>query len=320
MTPTATAVYTHPACLQHDPGPQHPESPDRLHAVLQALKAPGFEALQWHEAPAGTVAQVLLVHTPDYVEEVQAASPRQGYRALDGGDTIMSPGTYEAVLRCVGAACASVDDVVAGKARNTFCATRPCGHHAEADRAMGFCVFNQAAIAALHARQAHGLQRVAVMDFDVHHGNGTQHTFYNDANLFYGSSHQAPFYPGTGAQQEAGVAGNIVNIPLARGCNSATFRSRMTEQMLPALRRFAPELLIISAGFDAHHLDPLGGLGFTDDDFHWITRELMAIADVSARGRVVSILEGGYSLQGLASGTQAHVLALMGRPQGNAAS
>ena len=230
----------------------------------------------------------------------------------------MSPGTLDAVMRCVGAACASVDDVVAGKARNSFCATRPCGHHAEADRAMGFCVFNQAAIAALHARQAHGLQRVAVIDFDVHHGNGTQHTFYHDADLFYGSSHQAPFYPGTGAKQEAGVAGNIVNIPLASGCNSATFRARMADQMFPALRRFAPELLIISAGFDAHHLDPLGGLAFTDDDFHWVTRELMAIADVSAQGRVVSILEGGYSLQGLASGTRAHVLALMGRPHSEA--
>ena len=311
---TATTIYTHPACLAHDPGPQHPESPARLQAVLQALQAEAFAALQWQEAPAGTVEQLLLVHTAGYVDEVQAAAPSKGYRALDGGDTIMSPGTLEAVMRCVGAACASVDDVVAGKASNAFCATRPCGHHAEANRAMGFCVFNQAAIAALHARHAHGLQRVAVVDFDVHHGNGTQHSFYDDPDLFYGSSHQAPFYPGTGAQQEVGVAGNIVNIPLARGCDSATFRARFTAQMLPALRRFAPELLVISAGFDAHHLDPLGGLGFTDDDFHWVTRELMAVADVSAAGRVVSILEGGYSLEGLASGTRAHVLALMGLP------
>ena len=308
-----TLIYTHPACFKHQPGPHHPESPERLEAVLQALKAPEFRDAVWRDAPLGSYEQVLHVHTPDYVDDVKALSPREGYRALDAGDTIMSPGTLEAVMRCVGAACAGVDDVVAGAAKNVFCATRPCGHHAEADRAMGFCVFNQAAIAALHARAVHGLQRVAVMDFDVHHGNGTQHSFWDDPDLFYGSSHQAPFYPGTGAWQETGVAGNIVNIPLARGTGSAAFRAAMQKDMLPALRAFAPELLIISAGFDAHQLDPLGGLQFTDDDYHWITRELMQIADATAQGRVVSILEGGYSLEGLASGTAAHVLALMGR-------
>jgi acetoin utilization deacetylase AcuC-like enzyme len=214
-------------------------------------------------------------------------------------------------MRCVGAACAGVDAVVAGEARNVFCATRPCGHHAEAERAMGFCVFNQAAIAALHARRQHGLQRVAVIDFDVHHGNGTQQAFYDDAEAFYGSSHQSPFYPGTGARHESGVARNIVNIPLSRGAGSAEFRERMSAEMLPALRSFAPELLIISAGFDAHHLDPLGGLKLTDDDFAWITRELMAIAAATAQQRVVSVLEGGYSLDGLASGTAAHVRTLM---------
>ena len=308
-----TTIYTHPACLEHRPGEHHPESPQRLLAVLEALKTPEFAQLQWRQAPMGTREQLLRVHTQTYVDEVHEASPRQGYRALDGGDTIMSAGTLEAVLRCVGAACASVDDVVGGQAGHVFCATRPCGHHAEADRAMGFCVFNQAAIAALHARRTHGLRRVAVVDFDVHHGNGTQNAFYDDADLFYGSCHQSPFYPGTGSEYESGVADNIVNIPLARGCNSATFRSRMQAKMLPALRRFAPELLIISAGFDAHEHDPLGGLGLTDDDFHWITRELLAAAEPSAAGRVVSILEGGYSLEGLATGTGAHVRALMGR-------
>ena len=308
-----TLTYTHDACLDHLPGPQHPESPARLRAVLQALRAPEFEALQWRQAPLGTLGQLLLVHTPAYVDAVQAASPAQGLRALDGGDTVMSPGTLEAVMRCVGAACAAVDAVVASVARNAFCATRPCGHHAEADAAMGFCVFNQAAIAALHARHDHGLQRVAVIDFDVHHGNGTQHAFFDDPELFYGSSHQAPFYPGTGSRQETGVANNIVNIPLARGCDSATFRARMRAEMLPALRRFGPELLVISAGFDAHHLDTLGGLSLTDEDFHWITEALMTVADESAQGRVVSVLEGGYSLDGLASGTAAHVRALMGR-------
>jgi acetoin utilization deacetylase AcuC-like enzyme len=308
-----TLIYTHEACFEHRPGPHHPESPERLHAVLQALQTPEFAAAVWRDAPLGSFEQVLHIHTPDYVETVQAMSPINGYRALDAGDTIMSPGTLEAVMRCVGAACAGVDDVVAKAAVNVFCATRPCGHHAEADQAMGFCVFNQAAIAALHARAQHGIKRIAVVDFDVHHGNGTQNSFYGDADLFYGSCHQAQFYPGTGARHETGVANNIVNIPFPRGTGSAGFRAAMEKEMLPALREFAPELLIISAGFDAHHLDPLGGLKFTDEDFHWITRELMKVADETAAGRVVSVLEGGYSMDGLASGTAAHVRALMGR-------
>jgi acetoin utilization deacetylase AcuC-like enzyme len=306
-----TRIYTHAACLNHRPGPHHPESPQRLEAVLGALRSAEFAALDWHDAPMGTREQVLRVHDADYVDAVEAATPADGYRLLDGGDTVMSPGSWEAVMRCVGAACAAVDAVVAGAARNAFCATRPCGHHAEADRAMGFCIFNQAAIAALHARAAHGLRKVAVIDFDVHHGNGTQNSFWDDADLFYGSSHQSPFYPGTGARSEGGVAGNIVNLPLPRGSDSATFRRAMRDAMLPALRRFEPELVIVSAGFDAHQLDPLGGLDFTDDDFHWITGELMALADASARGRVVSTLEGGYSLEGLATGSAAHVRALM---------
>jgi acetoin utilization deacetylase AcuC-like enzyme len=309
----STLIYTHDACFAHEPGPHHPESPARLQAVLDALRQPEFRDVVWREAPLGTDEQVLRVHTPDYVEEVKALAPRQGYQLLDAGDTVMSPGTLEAVMRCVGAACAGVDDVVQGRARNVFCATRPCGHHAEANRAMGFCVFNQAAIAALHARTVHGLRRVAVIDFDVHHGNGTQHSFWDDPDLFYGSSHQAPFYPGTGSRQETGAAHNIVNIPLPRGTGSDAFRAAMERELLPALQAFAPELLIISAGFDAHHLDPLGGLQFTDEDYHWITRELMRVADATAQGRVVSVLEGGYSLQGLASGSAAHVRALLGR-------
>lgn len=307
-----TVIYTHAACLNHEPGPGHPESPARLRAVLDALKAPDFAGLTWREAPLGTTDQVLLIHSPAYLDEVASSSPKQGFATLDAGDTVMSPGTWEAVLRCVGAACAGVDAVVSGTAQNVFCATRPCGHHAEAERAMGFCVFNQAAIAAVHAQRAHGLERVAVVDFDVHHGNGTQNSFFSHPDLFYGSCHQAPFYPGTGARQERGVAGNIVNVPLAQGCDSATFRERMGAELLPALRRFGADLVIISAGFDAHQKDPLGGLNFTDDDYHWITRELLAVADEKAGGRVVSVLEGGYSLEGLATGTQAHVRALMG--------
>ena len=251
-----TLIYTHDACLDHLPGSGHPESPARLLAVQKALREPEFGALQWQEAPMGRIEQVLLVHSQHYVDEVESLRPEAGVQALDAGDTVISAGSWEAVMRCVGAACAGVDAVVSGAAKNVFCATRPCGHHAEADRAMGFCIFNQAAIAALHARQAHGLKRVAVVDFDVHHGNGTQNCFYRQPELFYGSCHQAPFYPGTGARHESGVADNIVNIPLAAGCDSATFRRCMSAELLPALRRFGPELLIISAGFDAHHLDP----------------------------------------------------------------
>lgn len=308
-----TLIFTHDACLAHRPGPQHPESPERLSAVLAALRTPEFSDVQWREAPLGTREQVTMVHSADYFDRVKSLAPKEGFRLLDAGDTIMSPGSWEAALRCVGAACAAVDAVVGAEAATAFCATRPCGHHAEADHAMGFCVFNQAAIAAFHAREAHGLKRVAVIDFDVHHGNGTQNAFFDDPDLFYGSCHQSPFYPGTGARSESGVAGNIANIPLARNSGSATFRARMTDELLPALRAFEAELIIVSAGFDAHHLDPLGGLDFTDDDYSWITRELMKIAESTAGGRLVSTLEGGYSLEALATGTAAHVNALMGR-------
>ena len=308
----STLIYTPTDCLDHRPGPGHPESPARLEAVLKALQGARLDGVAWRDAPLGTTDQVQLVHTPQYLRWVESLRPDDGYQALDAGDTVISPGSWNAVMRCVGAACAGVDDVVEGRAVNVFCATRPCGHHAEADRAMGFCVFNQAAIAAMHAQRAHGLQKVAVVDFDVHHGNGTQNSFFRHPDLFYGSCHQSPFYPGTGARHESGVAGNIVNVPLPRGCGSDLFRERMGEELLPALRRFAPELLIISAGFDAHHQDPLGGLAFTDDDFHWITRELMDATAASSQGRVVSVLEGGYSLEGLASGCVAHVRALRG--------
>jgi acetoin utilization deacetylase AcuC-like enzyme len=214
-------------------------------------------------------------------------------------------------MRCVGAACAGVDAVMNSQAANVFCATRPCGHHAEPERAMGFCIFNQAAIAAAYAVEFHHLERVAVVDFDVHHGNGTQDAFFNRPELFYASSHQSPFYPGTGAASETGVDHNIVNIPLPRGCGSAQFRTEIEAGMLPAIRAFDPQLIIISAGFDAHRLDPLAGLQLEDDDFRWITEQLMQIADSCSEGRIVSILEGGYSLEGLASGTAAHVQALM---------
>ena len=307
-----TLVFTHSACLKHDPGPGHPESPARLKAVLEVLQGPQFASLAWREAPLGTREQALLIHDAAFVDEVAQLAPEHGYVPLDGGDTVMSPGSWEAVMRCIGAACAGVDAVLAGQAKNVFCATRPCGHHAEPARAMGFCIFNQAAIAAAYASDVLGKKRVAVVDFDVHHGNGTQAAFFARPELFYASSHQSPLYPGTGDQSETGVSHNIVNVPLPPGCDSKLFRSRIEADMLPALRAWQPELIIISAGFDAHQLDPLAGLNLLDDDFHWITRELMLIADTSAQGRIVSILEGGYSMDGLASGTAAHVRALMG--------
>jgi len=306
-----TLIYTHDACFEHRPGPGHPESPERLKAVLEALRAPEFSSLQWREAPLGTREQVLLIHDEAFVDDIKSAAPKSGYAVLDGGDTVMSPGSWEAVMRCVGAACAGVDAVLDKEVRNVFCATRPCGHHAEPDRAMGFCIFNQAAIAAAYAHEVHKLDRVAVIDFDVHHGNGTQAAFFNRPELLYASTHQSPFYPGTGARAETGVDHNIVNIPLPRGSDSALFREQVRADLLPAIRGFDPEFIIISAGFDAHHSDPLAGLNLQDDDYRWITEELMKIADESCDGRIVSILEGGYSMEGLAGATREHVKALM---------
>lgn len=313
MDKPGTMVMFHPDCLAHVPGAGHPESPERLHAVMRALWEPEFAALAWCEAPAGTREQVLLVHEADHVDTVTAMVPRQGLAVLDGGDTVMSPRSLDAVMRCVGAACAGVDAVLAGEAANVFCATRPCGHHAEPDRAMGFCIFNQVAIAAMHALHAHALGRVAVIDFDVHHGNGTQAVAYAEPRLFFGSSHQSPLYPGTGAAHERGANGNVVNVPLPPGCTSQAFRNSVAMRLLPALRAFAPELILVSAGFDAHRLDPLAQLALDDDDFGWVTREVMAIAADVCAGRIVSVLEGGYSGEGLAGGCAAHVRALMGR-------
>jgi acetoin utilization deacetylase AcuC-like enzyme len=306
-----TIVYTHDACLDHRPGNHHPESPERLKAVLAALRTPAFADIEWRQAPLGTRAQVELIHDPAFVDEVAELAPTHGFATLDGGDTVMSPGSWEAVMRCVGAACAGVDAVMQGQASNVFCATRPCGHHAEPGRAMGFCIFNQAAIAAVHALELHGLERVAVVDFDVHHGNGTQDAFFNRPELFYASSQQAPFYPGTGAVGEHGVADNIVNVPLRSGAGSREFREQTAAVILPALRAFNPQLIIISAGFDAHADDPLAGLNLQDDDYRWVTAELMRVADECCDGRIVSVLEGGYSLSALASCSAVHVQALM---------
>ena len=263
-----TALFTHPACLEHNPGPSHPERPDRLKAVLSALDGDDFASLSRHEAPRATVEQVTRIHGADYVQGVLDAVPSSGQVRLDP-DTAMSPGSGEAALRAAGALCAAVDTVIKGDVGNAFCAVRPPGHHAERNRAMGFCLFNNVAVGAEQARAVHGLKRVAVVDFDVHHGNGTQHQFEEDADLFFASTHQWPFYPGSGAASERGV-GNIVNVPLAAMSGSDEFRAAMTDVILPALDAFDPDLVLISAGFDAPCVRSVGvvaagGVGFRLD-------------------------------------------------------
>ena len=306
-----TALFTHSACLYHDTGLGHPESADRLRAVLRAFEDEEFTYLDRRDAPLATVEQIARVHARAYVEGVLAAVPTDGTIHLDA-DTVMSPGSGEAALRAAGALCAAVDAVVGGGVRNAFCAVRPPGHHAEAGQAMGFCLFNNVAIGALHARAAHGIERIAVVDFDVHHGNGTQAMFERDPALFYASTHQWPLYPGTGSPTERGVGGNILNLPLAPMAGSADFRAALQRELLPALEAFAPELILISAGFDAHADDPLAQLNLTDADYHWATVKMLELADRHARGRVISTLEGGYNLRALAASARAHVRALMG--------
>lgn len=306
----ATLLYTHEACVDHHTGDRHPESPDRLRSVWAALAGADFDRLVRREAPEASRAQLSLAHRPDYVDAVLAAIPETGRRHLDP-DTVVSPASGAAALRGAGAVVAAVDAIMTERdVGNAFCAVRPPGHHAERARSMGFCLFNNVAVGALHARARHGLRRPAVIDFDVHHGNGTQHMFENDEDLFYASSHQAPFYPGTGAKSETG-AGNIVNAPLAAGAGSVEFRAAYEDDILPALRAFDPDILFVSAGFDGHADDPLAQLRLTEDDYRWITRELLAVAKERCGGRVVSALEGGYDLGALARSTEAHVLELM---------
>jgi acetoin utilization deacetylase AcuC-like enzyme len=306
----STLLITHPASLNHLNAPGHPERPDRLRAIESILEEERFQPLVREQAPAASLETIALCHPMSYVEAIRDASPKQGLVQLDA-DTSMSPGSFEAALRAVGAATRAVDEVVSGTANNVFCAMRPPGHHTERARPMGFCIFNQAAIAARYAQRKHGLGRVAVMDFDVHHGNGTQDIFWSDPTLMYCSTHQMPLYPGTGAVTERGDHDNIVNAPLRPGDGGEQFRAAMEERILPRLSAFGPELIIISAGFDAHARDPLANLQFTDTDFGWATRKLMEVADQRAQGRVISVLEGGYDLEGLPQSAAAHVVALM---------
>lgn len=305
-----TALLSHPACLLHDNGPGHPESPDRLKAILAELEKLEYKALQRFEAPRATVDQIARVHDRAYVENILASVPAQGHAALDP-DTSLSPASGEAALRAAGAAIAAIDAVMSGKIANAFCAVRPPGHHAEHARAMGFCLFNNIAVGAAHARAAHKADRIAIIDFDVHHGNGTQEWAEKHDGVLFVSSHQYPHYPGTGSAEDRGPRHNIVNIPLPHGADSVGFRQAMMHWALPTITQFQPDLIMISAGFDAHRDDPLAGLNLVEDDYGWITAELTKLAGQFSRGRIVSTLEGGYNLDALAKSAGAHVKALM---------
>ena len=299
-------VYSHPDCLGHQPGAGHPESPARLRTVTEALHE-ALPALQWHEAPLATREQLQRVHAPSLIDRILEAPAGVTLR-LDE-DTVLSPGSVAATLRACGAGIAAVDAVLAGDTRQAFCAVRPPGHHATADTAMGFCLFNAVAVAAAHALAAHGLKRVAIVDFDVHHGNGTQDIFEREPRVLYLSSHQSPLYPGSGSPNESGV-GNIVNAPLPPGAGSNLFRAAWQERLLPALDAFAPELLLVSAGFDGHRLDPLADLGLVAEDYAWLSGLLAACAGQHCQGRLVSLLEGGYSLSALRECSVAHLVGL----------
>ena len=307
----STLLISHPACLDHQNPMGHPERPERLRAIEQALEHERFQSLAREQAPRAADEIVALAHPMEYVEAIRSASPANGLVRLDA-DTSMSPGSLEAALRAVGGVTLAVDEVMNRKAANAFVAMRPPGHHTETARPMGFCLFNNAAIAARYAQKRYEIERAAIVDFDVHHGNGSQDIFWADKTVMYCSTHEMPLYPGTGAISERGEHDTIVNAPLSAGDGGDVFREAFETLILPRLHDFMPDLVSISAGFDAHTRDPLANLNLVEADYAWVTKKLMEIADKSAQGRVVSVLEGGYDLQGLSRSVAAHVAALMG--------
>ena len=306
-----TLYVSHPASFDHVVPEGHPERPARMRAIERALEDERFATLVRVQAPRAEPSVATLAHPAEYVDALMAAVPEQGMVGIDS-DTILSPGSMEAALRATGGAVHAVDAVMRGECRNAFVAMRPPGHHAERMKAMGFCLFNHAAIAARHARAAFGVDRVALVDWDVHHGNGSQDIFWDDDAVLYCSTHQMPLYPGTGAASERGNKNTIVNVPLHANDDGEVFREAFEAGILSRLEAFRPDLILISAGFDAHRLDPLANLRLEAEDFAWATRRLMEAAERSASGRIVSVLEGGYSLEGLSKSVAAHVNALMG--------
>ena len=309
----STLLITHPSFVHHDTGPGHPERPDRMRAIDKIMAHEHFKALTRLEAPLRDDVEEAIrrAHPEHYLEELREARPEPGQPSVRlDPDTVMSPGTWEAALRAVGAGLLAVDKVMTGEARNAFCQVRPCGHHAEAERAMGFCLFNNIAIAGMYARAKYKAERIAVVDWDVHHGNGTQDIFWSDKDLYLASTHQMPLYPGTGALSETGV-GNVWNAPLRPGDGGDPFKEAFRSRILPSLRNFSPDLVLISAGFDAHQDDPLANLRLLEPDFAWATSQIAEVADKHAQGRLVSMLEGGYNLAALAKSVGVHVRALM---------
>jgi acetoin utilization deacetylase AcuC-like enzyme len=306
----STLLISHPAFLEHLTPLGHPERPDRLRAIERALEAEKFQTLARSQAPLASLETVALCHPMEYITAVREAAPREGLIHLDA-DTAMSPGTFEAALRAAGGAIHAVDEVLTKKAANAFVAARPPGHHAETARPMGFCLFDNAAIAARYAQQRYGVASAAIIDFDVHHGNGSQEIFWSDKSVMYCSTHQMPLFPGTGAVGETGEHNTIVNAPLRPGDGGAAFRAAFETRILPRLEEFKPELVIISAGFDAHMRDPLANINLAEADFIWATQKIMDVADTCAGGRVISLLEGGYDLQALGKSVAAHVATLM---------
>ncbi len=307
----STLYITHEAFLDHDTGDWHPERADRMRAVDQALSDEKFQNLYREQAPKATRGQIVRAHPERYFDFLESSRPQGESISLDGGDTIMSPGTWAAALHAAGAGVQAVNEVMQGMASNAFCLVRPPGHHAEIEKANGFCLFNNAAIAAFHARAAYGAERLAVVDFDVHHGNGTQAIFWSHPDFFYASTHQMPLFPGTGSLTERGETGNIVNAPLRAGDGSDQFREAYELVILPALRRHAPDLIIVSAGFDGHRSDPLANINLVEEDYAWVTRKLVEVARERCGGRLVSLLEGGYDLTALSRSVAVHVQALL---------
>ncbi|OUS16838.1 acetoin utilization protein [Rhodospirillales bacterium 47_12_T64] len=306
----ATALFSHPVSQLHDPGVHHPESPKRVEAILRALAEPDFDSLDRRVSPLLGKEKLHWAHSEEHIEEVFRAIPDIGYVAIDG-DTVVCKDSGEAALRAAGGICAAVDAVINKDVDNAFCLSRPPGHHAERHRAMGFCLFCNPAIGAYQARNEHGLRKIAVIDFDVHHGNGTQDILWDDPDMFYASTHESPLFPGTGSEGEMGVAGNILNTPLPSGAGSFEFRKAMEDRVFPAVKEFGPELIIVSAGFDAHREDPLASINLEDEDFGWVSKRIVELAGELCDGRLVSILEGGYNTEALARSVSLHVMAMM---------